>query len=99
MPDLPLTKDDIDCFFELGELALPAIFKGQSISVIYRENYMNMDAGMVGISNTSPMAMAKKPDVDGVVKGDTIEIDGDIFTITTVQPNSEYYIKLFLEAS
>lgn len=98
MPDIPLTKEDIDCFFELGELAVEAIFKGQSISVIYRKNYVNMESGHIGISNAAPMAIAKKSDVDGVVKGDIIEIETENFLITNVQPNSEYYIKLFLEA-
>ena len=99
MPNLPLTKEDINCFFEEGELAVNATHNDLPILVIFRENYVNLDAGNVGIGNTSPMAMAKAPDVEGIQKGDILEIEEAFFLVSNVQKNSEYYVKIFLEAA
>lgn len=98
MPNIPLVAEDIDCFFELGELSVNAVLNGEEIQVIYREDYFNADQGEFGIDNSSPMCIAKFEDAEDTTAGDLIEIEGETFTITSVKPTrSELYTKLFLE--
>lgn len=100
MPNIPLLEDDIDVFFSLGELAVPAVFNGEDIAVIYREDFINVESGIVGVDNNSPLALAKITDVIGIKQGDPIEIDGDFFVISAVRPaRSELYVRLFLEVA
>ena len=97
MARIPLTANDIDCFFEDGELAVDAIFDGSPILVIYREDYINLEPG-IGIDNQGPMALAKIDDVPDIKQGDNIDIDGELFLISGVKPaESEAVVRLFLE--
>lgn len=98
MPGIPLIEDDIDCFFEQEELGVSAIFAGEDITVIYREDYLNIEEGIVGIDNTSPYVLVRKKEVPGIKRGDPLEIQGEFFLVSQVRPaDSEYYSRIFLE--
>ena len=96
MPRLPITED-LTPFFTMGELALPGEFAGEDIPVIYREDYATIDGGFAGLEIQAPYALVKSDDVPGIVQGDTLIIDGESFTITSVRHDSQGITRLFLE--
>lgn len=98
MPSIPFIDDDIDCFFQENELAIKAIFETKEILVIYREGYLNVGDGIVGIDNSEPYMLVKESDVTDIKRGDPLEIQGEFYLVSAVRPaDSELYKRVFLE--
>ena len=97
MIKLPLTADDIECFFVIGELAVQAEYKGVPIPVIFREDSNTTEMGTVGIENQGPYAYVMYEDGKDMIDGDEITIEEIEYFIHTPQPNSQSYIMILLE--
>lgn len=78
--------EDLAAFFDTATgFAQSATVAGQSVPVIFDNGYTTVLGGLV--ESTGPSCIAKTTDVADVVQGDTITIDGTVYTVTGVQPD------------
>lgn len=91
------TEDLTSMFDETYGFAVPAVFKTKAISVIYDEDYYAASGQDVDIESTKPAAICRSADVPGVKIGDSITVDGDVFTVINVKPDGTGVTVLALE--
>lgn len=90
-------------FFDAGDFGTAATFTpvgGQSVTVrgIFDNGQEEVDAGGgVPFSVTSPYFHTRSSDIAGAAEGDTLEIDGVVFTIRVVEPDGTGLTRLNLE--
>lgn len=78
--------EDLAPFFDTASgFAQVATVSGQSVPVIFDSGYTAALGGLV--ESTGPICQARTADVEDVVQGSTITIDGTDYTVTGVQPD------------
>jgi hypothetical protein len=82
------SQDDLAEMFSTGALGTPATFGGNSISVVFLNNYVAISGGTVDIEGTFPVATCRTSDVTGVVHGSALTVDSVAYTVVNVQPGS-----------
>lgn len=90
--------EDLDQMFDVGDFAVAAIWSaGGVVSLIFDNGYTDATYGSMDVAGTNPRASAPAASLPDVAVGQTFTIDGAVFTIRTVEPDSTgRYIRMRL---
>lgn len=92
--------NDMSVFLNTGEFATDAIYKTNTIQVIFDQTSDNFDVGEVEIVRDRIEILANQSDVTGVVIGDVIDINAVTYYIIDIddqgETNTTGFIRLIL---
>ena len=90
MADVPVTADDLDCFFTEGEFAQELTIPGVgTINCIITDFYMTDDAGSVGVESGTIMIIAKTADLPvGFGEGNQFQKGVETWDIVNVREDN-----------
>lgn len=90
---MPMTED-FTVFFNVEEHGTTASYDGTDIVGVFDREY----ADVLGMEASAPTFTCAASDVPGVAHNDTLTIDGDVYTVRSVQPDGTGVVVLILEA-
>lgn len=81
--------EDLSVFFdtELGA-AVPAIYKGKTIPVIFNRPFLLEDGEVASIASSKPEATCRAADVSDARQGDRITIEGVTYKVVLPMPDA-----------
>lgn len=85
--------EDLDAFLSVDEFAVAATVHLQAgtmrtVRGIFDDPYLNAELGEYEFDTNRPRLTCKESDVDGVLRGDTVVIDGKTYDVLST-PNSD----------
>lgn len=91
--------DDVAGLFDLDEFAVPALWSGRTVPVLFDDAYRGVAAGLpIEVAGSEPRAIAQASTVPGIKVGDPIEIRSVSYVIRRVEPDgSGAIVRLILE--
>lgn len=94
---------DLSDFFDTDEFGISVIISvgtiyETTISVIFDNDYYEVDTGQVNISSSQPACMCETSDIVNVIYGHTVTIDGNNYKVRDIQPDGTGITLLILEA-
>lgn len=85
--------EDISAFFSTDEFAVMATIGASTVRVIFDAAY----ADPLGMSGSSPVALAISSDVSTVAQGESIAIAGVGYTVVSIEPDGTGVTRLRLQ--
>lgn len=77
--------DDLDQFIDPDDFGQKVLFDlngpKKTVVGIFDESYLSADMGEYDMDSTKPRFTAKASDLEGVQRGHTVVIDGDLFDV------------------
>jgi len=88
--DVPVTADDLDCFFTDGEFAQELTIPGVgTINAIITDFYLTDDAGSVGVESGAIMIIAKTADLPaGIGEGQQFQKGVETWEVVNVREDN-----------
>lgn len=86
--------EDLDVFLDTDEFAVPAVLPGAvTVNVIFDNQY----ASPFDISASRPSCLGKSSDLDSLLFGAEIAVDGVDYVVRSVEPDGTGMTRLLLE--
>lgn len=93
--------EDLAVFFDVDEFAWAATWSGAPaapVAGIFDAEYQLVALGTPGIEGAAPVFLCAAAAVPGATHGQTLTIDGTVYTIRGVQPDGTGLVLLILQA-
>ena len=98
-----MALEELSAFFDTTEHGTAATFTragppGVSVVCVFRNEFFQVDDGMVAVESSQPLVTVESSKITGVAHGDTMTIDGTTYNIVAIKPDGTGVTDLVLEA-
>lgn len=80
-------EDDLDVFFRIDDFAIEAEYKNNTIKVIFDKDYKAVSVHDGEVGSFGPVVTCKTSDVQGIIPGDELKINGTSYYVKDIQPD------------